>query len=151
MPKPLLVNVSGMRRSGVTTACERVMRCLNTQGINTVIVKLCTERQVLAFEDSFVLGMYKGVDVVLFDKHFYTETAARRSLRTEMWMDDSIEPHLSALIIPTDSSSRHYLDLNLVHYGTENHHIVKATGERGKLYAAGAIRHLIMRELSYES
>ena len=149
--KPLLVNVSGMRYAGVTCACQRVARCLNGMGFNTVIVKTSTARDCTDFSDDLVLGKYNGHDVVLFDKHFYTESAARRNLHTHIWKFTDALPDISVLMSPSSSANdRHqvYLKLPHSHYGTSNHHIVSTKGHDGQLYAAGNIKKLILREMS---
>lgn len=151
MPKPLLVNISGMRSSGVSVACERVGISLNAMDINTVIVKLSTAKECISFSDDLVLGKYNGVDVVLFDKHFFTESAVRRSLKQPLWlMDDDASPDLSVLMTPKASDKdrhKNYLNLMLEHFGTDNHHVISTAGKNGKLYAAGNIKRLILKEL----
>lgn len=150
--KSLLVNISGMRRAGVTTACARVARCLNGMGFNTVVVTTKTARECTDFSDDVVLGKYNGVDVVLFDKHFFTESAARRNLHNQLWSFADVLPDLSVLMTPAESpNDRHkaYLQLPHMHYGTSNHHIVDTKGNDGQLYAAGNIKALILREMSH--
>jgi len=152
MVKPLLVNISGMRGAGVSAACDRIQRCLNGQRINTVIVTLRSARDVKEFKDNLILNKYAGVRVVLFDKHFNTESAIRRRLNTELWFDDSVLPHISLLMSPaTSTKDRHeaYLKIAKAHYGTDNHHVISTKGAYGKLYAAGNIKNLILRELSH--
>ena len=148
---PLLVSISGPRHVGVTSACDRISRCLNGMGFNTVIVRLTTAREVVNFDDNFLMGKYIGVDVILFDKHFNTESAARRRLETELWFDDSVELDLSVLIIPaTSDKDRHlaYLKMRPAHFGTDNHHVVSSAGKDGQLYAAGNIKLLILKEMT---
>lgn len=150
MAKPLLVNVSGMRRVGVTSACDRVARSLNAMGFETIVVSLDSAREVMAFDDEIVLNGAGGVDIVIFDKHFYTETAARRGLKTAIWNDDDPTPDLSILMTPNHSpNDRHkdYLKLAQAHYGTDNHFVINTSTHDGKLYAAGNIRALILREI----
>lgn len=149
--KPLLVNVSGMRHVGVTGACQRVARCLNGMGFNTVVVKTSTGRDCTDFSDDLVLGKYNGCDVVLFDKHFYTESAARRNLHTQLWSFTDALPDISILMSPSESDNdkhKAYLKLPHSHYGTNNHHVVSTQGRNGKLYAAGNIKKLILGEMS---
>lgn len=151
MAKPLLVNISGMRHVGVTCACERVSRCLKGMGFNTVIVNTTTGRECINFSDDLALGKYDGVDVVLFDKHFYAESAARRGLHQSMWNFEDALPDISILMSPAASKNdRHkvYLQLPHSHYGTSNHHIVSTKGDDGRLYAAGTIKSLVIRELN---
>lgn len=154
MRKPLLVNINGMRGVGVTVACDRVARCLNGMGINTVVVSLNTGRECVIFADNIVMGKYAGVDVVLFDKHFYTESAARRQLRDALWrfdVDADALPHLSLLLSPKHSKKdrhKHYLTMMPAHFGTDNHHVITVDdNSHAKLYAAGTIKQLILREL----
>ena len=153
MPKPLLVNINGMRGIGVTVACDRVARCLNGMGINTVVVSLKTGRECVEFTDNIVMGKYAGVDVVLFDKHFYTESAARRMMRSPLWcfdFDADALPHLSLLLSPKHSKKdrhKYYLDMLPAHFGTDNHHVITVDDKAyAKLYAAGTIKQLILRE-----
>lgn len=150
MAKPLLVNISGMRRIGVSCACDRAARSLNTMGLNTVIIKLSTGGECADFADDLILGKYDGVHVVLFDKHFYTETAARRNLSHVRWHDDDIGLDLSVLLTPSQSHNdqhKAYFKIDQRHYGTPNHHVINVDGKHGKLYAAGNIKKLILREL----
>lgn len=151
MANPMLVNISGMRRAGVTVACDRVARSLNGMGFNTVVVKTSTSHECLKFSDDVVLGKYRGVSVVIFDKHFFTESAARRGLRNELWIeDDNNVPDLSILMTPdTSPKDRHkiYLKMPTEHYGTDNHHVISTNGKNGKLFAAGNIKALILREM----
>lgn len=150
MRKPLLVNIAGMRYAGVTAACVRVMRCLNAMGIRTEISNLVSKNDVAAFELSLSLNAYDGVDVILFDKHFYTETAARRGLKTDLWIDRDAMPNISVLMSPAESpKERHkiYLQMPQAHYGTANHHVISTKGVNGKLFAAGNIKALILKEL----
>lgn len=149
--KPLLVNVSGMRYAGVSVACSRVATCLNGMGFNTVIVKTSTARECTDFSDDLVLGKYNGVDVVLLDKHFYTESAARRNLHNQLWSFTDALPDLSVLMSPAESNNdkhKAYLNLPHSHFGTTNHHVVSTQGKDGRLYAAGNIKRLILKELS---
>lgn len=151
MRKPLLVNISGMRSAGVSCACDRVARCLNGMGFNTVVVKTSTLRECIKFSDDVVLGKYNGVHVVLFDKHFFTESAARQRLRNDLWIEgDDNTPDLSVLMTPCNSpKDRHkiYLQMTPNHYGTDNHHIISTKGANGKLFAAGNIKALILKDL----
>lgn len=150
--KPLLVNISGMRHAGVTSACERIARCLTGMGFNTVVVKTATGRDCSEFSDDLVLGKYNDVDVVLFDKHFFTESAARRNLHNQLWSFADDLPDLSLLMSPAESiNERHkvYLELPHAHYGTSNHHVISTKGRDGKLYAAGNMKALIIKELRH--
>ena len=147
---PLLVNISGSRYVGITCACERIARCLTAMGFDTAIIKLTTAREVSEFEMNLSLDGFAGVDVILFDKHFYTETAARRGLGAGLWSDKDGMPDISVLMTPaTSPKSRHetYLKMPIGHYGTDNHHIVSTKGANGRLYAAGNIKALILREM----
>lgn len=150
MRKPLLVNISGMRYAGVTCACGRIERCLNAMGIRTEVVSLDSKRAVGAFELELLLKGYDGIDVILFDKHFYTETAARRGLNAALWIDSDGMPDISVLMSPAESpNERHkiYLQMPQAHYGTANHHVISTKGVNGKLFAAGNIKALIIKEL----
>lgn len=162
---PLLINISGAAHIGVTTACERVQRCLNAQGIITDVIALERGIDVVNFDDDYLLGEYMHLDVILFDKHRNADSAIKRRLIQPLWDDDGIVPDISILLSCTLSnyqrqicnrSDKHkkvgqhetYLSTDKVHYGTSNHHIVGTDGKDGHLYAAGTIKSLIMRELN---
>lgn len=162
--KPLMVNVSGARHIGVTTACERVQRCLNAQGVVTAVLALDRNVDVMNFDDDYHLGEYAHLDVILFDKHRSVESAVKRRLIQPLWDDGSVLPDLSILLSCTQDNYQRqirsrleqrkkmtqqesYLCIDRVHWGTHNHHIVKTDGKHGQLYAAGTIKSLILREL----
>ncbi|WP_201555811.1 hypothetical protein [Psychrobacter sp. 72-O-c] len=162
--KPLMINICGAPRIGVTTACERVQRCLNAQGVITDVLTLERGIDVVNFEDDFVLGNYMHLDVILFDKHRNTESAIKRRLIQPLWFDDGVLPHISVLMSCTlEVYQRHtrnrgskrqmaaqheaYLSAGKEHYGTRNHHAVDIDGKNGQLYAAGTIKSLIFKEL----
>lgn len=148
--KPLLVNISGSRYVGVTCACGRIERCLNAMGIRTEVISLDSKRAVGAFKLELLLKGYDGIDVILFDKHFYTETAARRGLNVALWVDEYGMPDISVLMSPATSINDHhktYLTMSAAHYGTSNHHVISTTGTDGALFAAGNIKALILKEL----
>jgi len=162
--KPLIVSVSGAPYSGVTTALGRVARCLTSQGITTSVVELNTRYEVLRFEDDYVMNRYNAVDVVLFDKHRNTESAAKQRRIKSLWEEDSVVPDLSVLMScklksykqyiaqrpkSINMTHRHesYIGLSDEHHGTLNHCVVPTDGKLGRLYAAGIIKTLILQEL----
>lgn len=161
--KPLLVNVVGAKGIGVSVAIDRIQRYLNTHEIDTAVANLKCSSDVLRFEDSYVIGKYHSRQVVLFDKHFNVASAARQRLRTPLWHDESIKPDLSVLLHNTTPkrikgwmNSRQskseldaYLLMSPAHWGTDNHHVVSIIGEHGRLFAAGKVLDLILRELSH--
>ncbi|AAZ18339.1 hypothetical protein Psyc_0476 [Psychrobacter arcticus 273-4] len=162
---PLLINVSGAAHIGVTTACDRVQRCLNAQGILTDVLSLERSIDVVNFDDDYVLGNYMHLDVILFDKHRNTDSAIKRRLIQPLWEEEGITPDISILLTcslanyqrqVSQRSDKHkkvaqhetYLTTDKVHYGTRNHHVVETDGKNGQLYAAGTIKSLILRELT---
>lgn len=162
--QPLLININGAPHIGVTTACQRVARCLNEQGIVTDIVALERGIDSVNFEDDYILDKYKHVDVIIFDKHRNTESAIKRKLNQPLWFDDSVKPNISVLLSchrtaykkfirhnedKVKALGRHesYLSCAKEHYGTVNHHVIDIDGKHGHLYAAGTIKSLILREL----
>lgn len=161
---PLLVNISGAAHIGVTTACDRVQRCLNAQGIITDVLTLERSIDVVNFDDDYLLGKYMHLDVILFDKHRHAEAAIKRRLIQSLWDSEGVVPDISVLLSSSiDSYNRDirnrsdrrikvahheaYLSTDKVHYGTRNHHVVSTDGKNGQLYAAGTIKSLILREL----
>ncbi len=161
---PLLINVSGAAHIGVTTACERVQRCLNAQGIITDVLNLARGIDVVNFDDDYVLGNYMHLDVILFDKHRNTDSAIKRRLIQPLWEEEGVTPDISVLLSCTPDNYKrqicnridkrkkfehhgYYLAINRDHYGTRNHHVVNIDGKNGQLYAAGTIKSLILREL----
>ena len=161
---PLLVNISGAAHIGVTTACDRVQRCLNAQGIVTDVITLVRGIDVDNFDDDYLLGNYMHLDVILFDKHRNVSSAAKRRLIQPLWDDQGVTPDLSVLLSSSmdtyrraiaNRSDRHkkaalhesYLSIDKNHYGTRNHHVVLTDGKHGQLYASGTIKSLILREL----
>lgn len=161
---PLLINVIGAAHIGVTTACDRVRRCLNAQGIITDVLSLERSIDVVNFDDDYLLGNYGHLDVILFDKHRHAEAAIKRRLIQSLWDEEGVIPDISILLscavgnyqrqIRTRSDKRKkvaqheaYLSIDKVHYGTRNHHVVNIDGKNGQLYAAGTIKSLILREL----
>jgi len=162
--KPLLVSVCGAPHIGVTTACDRLQRCLNSQGIITDVLRLERNIDAMEFDDDYVLGKYAHLDVILFDRHRNVESAVKRRLIKPLWDDESIMPDLSVLLscsmgnYHTHIKSRldqrkkathheSYLCIDRAHYGTRNHHVINTDGTHGRLYGAGTIKSLIMREL----
>lgn len=161
---PLLVNISGAAHIGVTTACDRVQRCLNAQGIITDVLTLERSIDVVNFDDDYWLGNYMHLDVILFDKHRHAEAAIKRRLIQSLWDEEGVKPDISILLScslgnyqrqVSNRSDKHkkvgqhetYLSTDKVHYGTRNHHVVDTDGKNGQLYAAGTIKSLILREL----
>ena len=161
---PLLINISGAPHIGVTTACERVQRCLNAQGIITDVIVLERGIDVVNFDDDYLLGNYGHLDVILFDKHRHAEAAIKRRLIQSLWDEEGVTPDISILLscslgnyqrqIRNRNNKRQkmaqheaYLSTDKVHYGTRNHHVVNIDGKNGQLYAAGTIKSLILREL----
>lgn len=162
--KPLIVSIVGAPHIGVTTACGRVQRCLNAQGVAAEVLTLDRNVDVMDFEDDYLLGNYMHLDVILFDKHRCVESAVKRRLRQTLWDDESVMPDLSVLLSSSmswyqqalrDHSDRRkkatqheaYLCIDRAHYGTRNHHMISLDGRDGQLYAAGTIKSLILREL----
>ncbi len=162
--KPLLVSVCGAPHIGVTAACDRLQRCLNAQGIITDVLALSSNRDAMAFDDDYADGNYMHLDVILFDKHRSVDSAVKRRLIQPLWDDESVLPDLSVLLSssmnsyheairnrtdPRIKAAHHeaYLSIEKKHYGTKNHHVVTVDGPHGRLYAAGTIKSLIMREL----
>lgn len=161
---PLLINVSGAAHIGVTTACDRVQRCLNAQGILADVIKLERGIDVVNFDDDYLLGNYSHLDVILFDKHRNADSAVKRRLTHTLWDTEGVIPDISVLLSCTPDNygrqirnrsdkrkkSEHhgyYLAIDREHYGTRNHHVVNIDGKNGQLYAAGTIKSLILREL----
>ena len=161
---PLLINVSGAAHIGVTTACERVQRCLNAQGIITDVITLDRGIDVVNFDDDYLLGNYMHLDVILFDKHRNADSAIKRRLIQPIWDEEGVTPDISILLSCSlgnyqrqicNRSDKHkkvgqqetYLTTDKVHYGTRNHHVVNTDGKNGHLYAAGTIKSMILREL----
>ena len=161
---PLLINISGAPHIGVTTACERVQRCFNAQGIITDVITLDRGIDVVNFDDDYLLGNYGHLDVILFDKHRNAGSAVKRRLIHPLWDTEGVIPDISVLLncsledyqrrISNRSDKRKkaehhsgYLSINKEHYGTRNHHVVSTDGKNGQLYAAGTIKSLILREL----
>ena len=161
---PLLINISCAPHIGVTTACERVQRCLNAQGIITDVIVLERGIDVVNFDDDYLLGNYGHLDVILFDKHRHAEAAIKRRLIQSLWDEEGVTPDISILLscsvgnyerqIRTRSDKRKKMDqleadlsTDKVHYCTRNHHVVDTDGKNGQLYAAGTIKSLILREL----
>lgn len=162
--QPLLININGAKRIGVTTACQRVARCLNEQGIITDVVMIERGIDAVTFADDYLLDKYKHLDVILFDKHRNTDSAVKRRLIQPLWFDDSVKPSLSVLLSchsavykrfirhnesKVNALAQHeaYLSCAKEHYGTSNHHVIDIDGKHGQLYAAGTIKSLILREL----
>ena len=166
--KPLLVNIVGATNSGVSTACHRVAVALNQQGIKTVIIQLKNRRETIRFEDDYILDKYKHVDVVLFDKHYRSLSAARRRLHEPLWDDDSVKMYISVLLTcKMQTYERRYLltcskdkprwfeqnfeiwnTMSKKHFGSQHHIDIDTDGVHGLLYAAGNIKKLILQELS---
>lgn len=174
MKKPLLVSVSGIEGVGVGVACERVARSLNKMGINTVVVELGTPRKSVAWEDSYILGSYDGVDVVLLKRHGFTHTAVNRRLSPSccIWKTDSVRPHFACLLTCNEGvyaernnislkkikfdrpilkleRLKYYNTLEWCHWGTKRIYVLDTSGKYGRLRAAGNIKRLILKELSY--
>lgn len=162
--RPLLVNIVGVAFSGTTTACGRIERFLNSHGIKTVVSAPKSASDVLRFEDNLVMGKYTNTDVVLFDKHWNVASAARQRLRNPLWHDESVLPDISCLMhCDIDTYHKRYpkrlkpesLDANLNtfllmsdgHFGTANHHVLDTQGNHGRVFAAGKIKNLILKEL----
>lgn len=161
---PLLINISGAPHIGVTTACERVQRCFNAQGIITDVITLDRGIDVVNFDDDYLLGNYGHLDVILFDKHRNADSAVKRCLIHPLWDTEGVIPDISVLLncsiedyqrrisnrCDKRKKAEHhsgYLSINKEHYGTRNHHVVSTDGKNGQLYAAGTIKSLILREL----
>ena len=163
---PLLVNINGASHIGVTTACHRVAMCLNAQAIMTDVINVPRGINAVEFEDDYILDKYKHLDVILLDRHHYTASAIKRRLHHPLWVwqEDSVMPSLSVLLschsnvykrfIRSNEDERTalghheaYLSCVKSHYGTSNHHVLDVDGKHGHLYAAGAIKSLILREL----
>lgn len=164
LKSPLLINVSGAPHIGVTTACDRVQRCLNAQGIITDVVALERSVDVANFDDDYLIGNYGHLDVILFDKHRNADSAVKRRLIHPLWASDGVVPHISILLsctlqnyqrrISNRSDKRKkaehhgcYLTIDKEHYGTDNHHVINTDGKNGQLYAAGTVKSFILREL----
>lgn len=160
----LLISVCGAPHIGVTTACERVQRCLNAQGIITDVLTLERGIDVINFDDDYLLGRYMHLDVILFDKHRNAASAVKRRLTYPLWDTEGVVPDLSVLLSSSidgynrairNRSDKHkkaahheaYLSMEKAHYGTKNHHVVDVDGKKGQLYAAGTLKSLILREL----
>lgn len=161
---PLLINISGAAHIGVTTACGRVQRCLNAQGILTDVLTLERGIDVVNFDDDYALGNYMHLDVILFDKHRNADSAIKRRLIQPQWDEEGVTPDISILLSCSldnyhrqirNRSDKHkkvgqhetYLSTEKAHYGTRNHYVVDIGGKNGQLYAAGTIKSLILREL----
>lgn len=161
---PLLINVSGAPHIGVTTACERVQRCLNAQGIITDVIVLERGIDVVNFDDDYLLGNYGHLDVILFDKHRNADSAVKRRMIQPLWDTERVVPDISVLLSCSPDNYKcqirnridkrkkfehhgYYLAIDREHYGTRNHHVVNIDGKNGQLYAAGTIKSLILREL----
>ena len=161
---PLLINISGAPHIGVTTACERVQRCLNAQGIITDVIVLERGIDVVNFDDDYLLGNYSHLDVILFDKHRNADSAVKRRMIQPLWDTERVVPDISVLLSCTPDNYKcqirnridkrkkfehhgYYLAIDREHYGTRNHHVVNIDGKNGQLYAAGTIKSLILREL----
>mgnify|MGYP003642801021 CR=1 FL=1 len=162
--KPLMISVCGAPHIGVTTACDRVQRCLNAQGVITDVIALERGIDVVNFDDDFLLGNYMHLDVILFDKHRNADSAVKRRLIQPLWDSEGVVPDMSVLLSSsidgynkairnrTDKrkkAAHHeaYLSIERSHYGTKNHHVVEVDGKDGQLYAAGTLKSLILREL----
>lgn len=162
--QPLLVAINGAPHIGVTTACDRVARCLNEQGIITDVLTVERGVDAVNFKDDYLLDKYKHLGVILFDKHRNTESAVKRRLIQPLWFDDRVKPSISVLLschgdvykrfirhneAKLNALAQHeaYLSCNKEHYGTSNHFVIDIDGKHGQLYAAGTIKSLIMREL----
>lgn len=164
LKKPLMISVCGAPHIGVTTACDRVQRCLNAQGIITDVIALERGIDVINFDDDYLLGKYMHLDVILFDKHRNADSAVKRRLIQPLWDSEGVVPDMSVLLSSSidgynkairNRTDKHkkavhheaYLSIERVHYGTKNHHVVEVDGKNGQLYAAGTLKSLIMREL----
>ena len=163
---PLIVNINGAAHIGVTTACHRVARCLNAQGVSTDVIEVPRGIDAVEFEDDYILDKYKHLDVILLDRHHYTASAIKRRLNQPLWdwQADNVMPGLSVLLSchstvykrfirsnedKNTALGHHEAHLSCIkeHYGTTNHHVIDIEGNYGHLYAAGTIKSLIMREL----
>ena len=174
MKKPLLVSVCGMEGMGITVACNRVSYCLNKLGINTVIVTLGTPKQTIVWEDEFILGKYRGVDVIILVRHGFTHSAVklRLSVAKCRFQPDSVRPHFAVLLTCDDDTYgrrnnlnvrnvshdktvtqfarlRLYRTLEWPHWGTKRLCVLDTNGDHGRLRAAGNLKRLILKELGY--
>ena len=96
--KPLMISVCGAPHIGVTTACDRVQRCLNAQGVITDVIALERGIDVVNFDDDFLLGNYMHLDVILFDKHRNADSAVKRRLIQPLWDSEGVVPDMSVLL-----------------------------------------------------
>ena len=174
MKKPLVVSVAGVEGTGVTVACNRVAYCLNKLGINTVTAKLGNPKATERWEDNFILGKYKGVDVVILIRHGFTHSAVKQRLTTAKcrFQPDSVRPNFAVLMTCDDDTYgfrnninvrqvlhgeaanqlarlKLYRSLEWPHWGTKRVYALDTGGEHGRLKAAGSIKRLIMQELEY--
>lgn len=165
----IIVNIVGLPRIGVSTLCLRVRFALEAMGISVNIVAPKTLRAVTQFENDVRAGDIDA-DVVLIDNHGYTKHAIRTESDITLFDRASIRPDFSILVTAeaseylklmgrsenatvvvkrgTSAMIQKYRSCDIKHWGSERLHILSVNGSDGRLYTAGNVKRLILRELA---
>ena len=157
---PFVISISGAEKIGVSVACQRLYHAL--RHTHTVkIVDMKTRNNVMAFEDDLLTDEYKDFDVLIIDKHPYISSALHRNLRSSLFVDDSVKPDISFVMVcrfdtyklrrPQAKVSYNLLDSYATsapkYFGTDNHHRIACDGADGQLACAGKIIAKVRKEL----
>lgn len=168
--KPLIVSINGVAKVGVSSVVERLRVCLTSRGLDVLVDSTDAPRDWDVIANDIAMDEFDGVDVMLIDRHPYTVTSARRGLHKSRFRDQNLIDLSILLTCDPDTHKKRskmgqsqevwpnknarrvigdYLELGVEHYGTDNHHTIITDGPLGILYAAGAVRQLIDKELRH--
>lgn len=165
----IIVNIVGLPRIGVSTLCLRVRFALEAMGISVNIVAPKTLRAVTQFENDVRAGDIDA-DVVLIDNHAYTKYAIRNQSKISLFDAASIRPTVSILVSTTmpeylkmmgkfenasvaikrstSAMIESYRGCDIKHWGCDRLYILSVNAADGRLYAAGNVKRIILKELA---
>ncbi len=163
----LMVNISGVPKIGTSYVCQSVARELEKKGLTVSVVKLKDVRDLIEWEDNYLLGRYKMTDVFIIDKHPLIRKMANKRLKDNRFADDNVKIDLSFLLTAdvedyrlrlgdTNKEKRRFsLDNQLSYhknmprdfYNSRKVRVIDTSGNMGLLVACGQVRDEILREL----
>ncbi len=166
----LIVNISGVPKIGTTYVAQSVARELEKKGLTVALVKLKDVRDLIEWEDNYLLARYKMTDVFIIDRHPLIAKMANKRLKTNRFADDNVKIDLSFLLTAdvedyrlrlgdTDKEKRRFsLDNQLAYhknmprafYNSRKVRVIDTSGIYGLLVACGQVRDEIFRELGRE-
>ncbi len=164
----IVVNIAGVAKVGTTYVAKSVARELEKKGVTVSVVKLKDSKELIEWEDNYLLGRYKMTDVFIIDRHPLVAKMANKRLKDNRFADDNVKMDLSFLLTAevedyhrrlgdTDKENRRFSLANQLDYhknmpkefynSRKALRVIDTSGSLGLLVACGQVRDEILREL----